>query len=414
MWWFFRHPESDVHYIKRIIGRPGDTVDVYVQDVDINNHRLRREQQQEVYYYRSEKTDWDKDGRLESIMYSEEMPQGGWHSILQDAGIPHMVATYSPDKENCKILQGGLLLRCHIPPHHYFVLGDNRDHRQRAADIGGWCRVKIWLGQRGMLFLTSKNCYMILRTPTAAACLYICAKRRIWTAAMRRRQMMFLFHRRMIMARRHDFLSYVFSDENLERQALTHRSTGAPHNERLEWLGDALLDLLVGQMLFERYPEWDEGTLTYARAQLVNGETLAALAQKIGLSQRLRLRSAKEKHNSMLAGALEAYFAAVYLDGGFAAATAVAQKLFAEAVQQMDGVRMDTLKDAKTRLQEHQQKRGAVLPIYEMLARGGVAHQPYFVVQCLLADGQSALAVADNRRDAEKMACRCLLARLAA
>lgn len=216
------------------------------------------------------------------------------------------------------------------------------------------------------------------------------------------------------MARRHDFLSYVFSDENLERQALTHRSTGAAHNERLEWLGDALLDLLVGQMLFERYPEWDEGTLTYARSQLVNGETLAALAQKIGLSQRLRLRSAKEKHNSMLAGALEAYFAAVYVDGGFAAATAVAQKLFAEAVQQMDGVRMDTLKDAKTRLQEHQQKRGAVLPIYEVLARGGVAHQPYFVVQCLLADGQSALAVADNRRDAEKMACRCLLARLAA
>ena len=82
------------------------------------------------------------------------------------------------------------------------------------------------------------------------------------------------------MARRHDFLSYVFSDENLERQALTHRSTGAAHNERLEWLGDALLDLLVGQMLFERYPEWDEGTLTYARVAVSQRRNAGGIGTK--------------------------------------------------------------------------------------------------------------------------------------
>jgi ribonuclease-3 len=214
-------------------------------------------------------------------------------------------------------------------------------------------------------------------------------------------------------------LPHCFADTALEKQAFTHISVGGAHNERLEWLGDALLDLLVGRLLFERYPDWSEGVLSQARSQLVNGDALAVLAQQIGLPARLILGAPAKvdgrRQYSILAGVLEAYMAAVYLDGGYETAMAVTAELFAEPLARVGDMRAknaNLLKDAKTRLQEYLQNRKQAVPKYETVARGGKAHNPFFVVKCRLPNGKTVTTVASNRREAEKTAAGCLLAAL--
>ena len=162
-------------------------------------------------------------------------------------------------------------------------------------------------------------------------------------------------------------IGHQFSDEALLRQALTHRSHAGLNNERLEFVGDSILNYTVARMLYDAFPKLPEGKLSRLRANLVNQNTLAALAGEMQLGEALYLGAGEMKSGgssrpSILADALEALFAAVCLDAGFAAAEAVVRRLFAERVR---GVDLDTqAKDAKSRLQEALQARRMPLPKY--------------------------------------------------
>ena len=182
-------------------------------------------------------------------------------------------------------------------------------------------------------------------------------------------------------------VGHTFHDKTLLTQALTHRSAGRPNNERLEFLGDALVNLLVAELLYERHPRADEGELTRLRAQLVSGAALADVARELRLGDELRLgpgelKSGGYRRDSILADALEALLAAVYLDGGWEACRRTVRELFAGRVELVRG--QD--KDAKTRLQESLQGNGKPLPQYELIASAGEDHAKTFDVACVLAD----------------------------
>ncbi|GIX30493.1 MAG: ribonuclease 3 [Porticoccaceae bacterium] len=210
-------------------------------------------------------------------------------------------------------------------------------------------------------------------------------------------------------------LGYRFRDPLLRDLALTHRSFGSPDNERLEFLGDAVLDLLVAEALYERHPEASEGQLSYWRAALVREETLAAVARELGLAEHLRLGSGErrapgEVRPSILAGALEALLAAIYLDGGIESARSCVVRWFEErlaAVPPTEG------KDPKTRLQEFLQARGAPLPRYEIVDAAGPDHRRTFTVACRI-DGREAPFIASDRsrKAAEQRAAALALAHL--
>ncbi|MGI9297676.1 MAG: ribonuclease III [Gammaproteobacteria bacterium] len=212
---------------------------------------------------------------------------------------------------------------------------------------------------------------------------------------------------------------HTFADADLRRRALTHASAGDEHNERLEWLGDALGDFLAADLLFARHPNLAEGPLTLARSFLVGDKNLASLARAIGLPRRLILSPAEERdggreRDSILAGAMEAYMAAIYLDGGMDAARRAAKMLFADSLAEADSrIRRGALKDDKTRLQEYLQKRGRPPPQYEVFERGKIAHRPYCIAECR-AENAAAVAVAENRRAAEQLAAGGVLASLSA
>jgi ribonuclease III len=210
-------------------------------------------------------------------------------------------------------------------------------------------------------------------------------------------------------------LDHSFRDPALYELALTHRSIGRPNNERLEFLGDALLDLVVAEMLFEAHPNASEGELTRLRSELVNGKRLAGLARKLELGDKLRLgpgelKSGGYRRDSILADAYEALIAAVYLDAGFDACRRVVQKQFAALVQDTPRSR----KDAKTRLQEWLQARGLTLPTYELLAAHGEDHARTFEVACTLQqpDTMRFEAQGKSRRAAEQSAAQQALVRL--
>ena len=205
-----------------------------------------------------------------------------------------------------------------------------------------------------------------------------------------------------------------FRDPELEQTALTHKSYGRPHNERLEWLGDSVLGLAVSRILWERFPDTDEGILTEIRVALIRNDTLAGAARRAGFPERLRLgesERATEGRNkkSILAAALEAYLGALYLDGGDPAAAA--RELLAHEIEELarslerDGA--TALKDAKTRLQEALQKAGHPLPAYEnrTYLRAG---RPYFRVSCL-ADGKTYEGRGKSISRAEKAAAEAAL-----
>jgi ribonuclease-3 len=208
-------------------------------------------------------------------------------------------------------------------------------------------------------------------------------------------------------------LGYVFRDPALLDAALTHRSASKRNYERLEFLGDSVLNFATAVLLYRAYPDADEGDLSRYRATLVRGESLAAVAVTLGLGEQLRLGSGELKsggfrRSSILADSLEALFGAVYLDGGVAAASVVIERLFAGRVGQLPAAQ--GLKDSKTRLQEHLQARGLRLPVYAVEEVGGEPHNRWFVASCEVAALDArARGEGSSRRRAEQEAARRVL-----
>ncbi len=203
-------------------------------------------------------------------------------------------------------------------------------------------------------------------------------------------------------------LGHTFVDEALFRTALTHRSFGLPNNERLEFLGDGILDFVIADALYHRFPELPEGDLSRLRANLVRQETLHRLALALGIGQFLRLgegelKSGGAQRPSILADALEALFGAIYLDAGFKAAHAVIVKLYAPLIDELKPGQFQ--KDAKTRLQEWLQGKKKALPRYQVIEATGAAHEQRFEVACEIDSPRlRTVGHGSSRRIAEQVA----------
>ena len=212
-------------------------------------------------------------------------------------------------------------------------------------------------------------------------------------------------------------LGHHFRDTQLLRQALTHRSFGAQHNERLEFLGDAVLALAISHMLLQRFVGSDEGDLTRVRAHLVKEASLHQVALQLNIPAHLRMsegeaRSGGAQRPSMLADAVEALLGAVHQDAGFEAALAVVQGLFGPQIRQTE--MQAWTKDAKTDLQERLQARRLKVPSYRIVSTRGQAHEQTFEVACEVSElSLSTQAEGRSRRTAEQEAARKMLALLA-
>ncbi|MBW0172259.1 MAG: ribonuclease III [Hydrogenophaga sp.] len=213
-------------------------------------------------------------------------------------------------------------------------------------------------------------------------------------------------------------LQHPFANPRLLERALTHRSFTADHNERLEFLGDSVLNLAVSGLLFEKLSQLPEGDLSRVRANLVKQETLFQIASQLGLSPCLRLgdgekRSGGHKRPSILADALEAVIGAVYLDAGFEVAAALVHRLYSgvELNAQMSAMG----KDPKTELQEWLQARKMKLPVYRVVATLGEAHKQTFDVECTVTEtGRSERGIGASRRAGEQAAAAAMLQHLTA
>ena len=208
-------------------------------------------------------------------------------------------------------------------------------------------------------------------------------------------------------------LGHPFANPALLELAVTHRSFSADHNERLEFLGDSVLNLSVAHWLFEQLNDQTEGDLSRVRANLVKQDTLFQLAFDLGLSQVLRmgegeLRSGGQKRPSILADALEALIGAVYLDAGYPAAQALVLRLFKDV--QVNPQMQAASKDPKTELQEWLQGRKLQLPLYTVVATRGAAHKQMFEVACDIREmGLSQLGLGTSRRAGEQAAAAAML-----
>ncbi len=213
-----------------------------------------------------------------------------------------------------------------------------------------------------------------------------------------------------------DTFGYTCRDLSLFEAALTHRSAGSPHNERLEYLGDAVLNCVTASLLYKTFVGAPEGELSRYRATLVSGESLAAIAAQFNVGERLRLgagelKSGGFRRKSILADSLEAVLGAIYLDGGFAAATEVIERIFAERVPQLPSAAQ--LKDPKTRLQEALQSRAVPLPDYIVEAIGGEPHAQQFTVRCEIPSlALKATGEGSSRRIAEQQAAQYIFEQL--
>ncbi len=211
-------------------------------------------------------------------------------------------------------------------------------------------------------------------------------------------------------------LGYRFNNQDLLRSALTHRSFGSKHNERLEFLGDAILSFIISAELYTRFPELDEGRLSRLRASLVKGDTLAELARHLELGDYLQLGSGELKSGgfrraSILADALEAIIGAVYLDGGIDHARQLVLALYGDNLDRVSPA--ENLKDPKTRLQEYLQSRRQPLPQYDVVSVSGEAHDQTFVVRCTVGGlSEPTEGVGASRRRAEQAAAEAALKRL--
>lgn len=183
-------------------------------------------------------------------------------------------------------------------------------------------------------------------------------------------------------------LGYIFTQPQLLQRALTHRSHSQAHNERLEFLGDSVLNCVIARHLYDSLPDLPEGDLSRLRSNLVNQQTLFILAQQLNLGELLLLgegerKSAGFRRPSTLADAMEALFGAIFLDGGFDAAQQVVLGLYVPFIAQADGQTLG--KDAKTLLQEYLQGKRMALPKYTVVATQGEAHAQLFQVECEIA-----------------------------
>lgn len=209
-------------------------------------------------------------------------------------------------------------------------------------------------------------------------------------------------------------LDYAPRDEALFRAALTHRSAPGPNNERLEFLGDAVLNLVVARHLFDAFPQATEGDLSRLRARVVSAEPLAQVAVSLGLGEALKLGTGELKtggfrRESILADALEALFGALFLDGGLGAAEALITRLLGPRIASLPPPA--ALKDPKTRLQEYLQSRGLALPAYSVDAVEGEPHAQTFAVRCRVDElGLDAQGRGSSRRRAEQEAAERILA----
>jgi ribonuclease-3 len=203
-------------------------------------------------------------------------------------------------------------------------------------------------------------------------------------------------------------IAYQFKSGALRDQALTHRSFGSPHNERLEFLGDGVLNCVVAEELYNRFPSLSEGQLSRLRANLVRKESLSGIAQGLGLSEFLRLgegelASGGGSRPSMLADALEAVYGAMLIDGGYEAVRSSIRYTFKAELDLLDPAK--PAKDAKTLLQEHLQARQKKLPAYRVVATKGAAHSQTFEVECVIEEMKlSASGTGSTRRIAEQNA----------
>lgn len=213
-----------------------------------------------------------------------------------------------------------------------------------------------------------------------------------------------------------DRIGHRFRSPELLQQALRHRSAGSPHNERLEFLGDALVNLVIAEALYERWPKADEGTLTRARASLVRESSLAEIARSLELGDRLELgpgemKSGGHRRDSILADAVEAIVGAIHLDAGFEACRAAVLPWFEPGLAELPAGKAE--KDPKTRLQEWLQARQRARPAYRLVETLGDEHARVFRVACETTDpAHEAFAEGSSLRAAEQLAAERVLAML--
>ena len=205
-------------------------------------------------------------------------------------------------------------------------------------------------------------------------------------------------------------LAYNFKNKSLLEQALTHRSHSSRHNERLEFLGDSVLNCAIASLLYDRFARIDEGDLSRLRANLVKQASLADIAQRVELSRFLRLgegelKSGGFRRPSILADTLEAVFGAIFMDGGFDAASTVIARLYKPVLETVDPKTLG--KDAKTLLQEYLQGRKIALPVYTVVATHGAAHSQEFEVECAIPKlDVQVVGIGGSRRAAEQAAAK--------
>ncbi len=205
-------------------------------------------------------------------------------------------------------------------------------------------------------------------------------------------------------------LGYTFNDASLFEEALTHRSAGSNNNERLEFLGDSILNFIIAHELFKMYPDVDEGDLSRLRASLVNGDSLAEISAGLQLGDFITLgagekRSGGHRRKSIQADCVESIIGAVYCDSDFETCRRLVLKLYQDKLNNIPDI--STLKDPKTRLQELLQSRQRALPVYEVVAITGQAHSQTFEVSCTIEQlGIVATGKGGSRRKAEQVAAQ--------
>ena len=211
-------------------------------------------------------------------------------------------------------------------------------------------------------------------------------------------------------------IGYTFNDVALLQQALTHRSAAKKHNERLEFLGDAILGMVIGETLYKRFTDVPEGKLTRMRSTLVKGDTLAELAREACMGELLllgpgELKSGGHRRSSILADAVEALLGAIYLDSGMEQVRDVISRLWESRIEKLDPNAHP--KDSKTRLQEYLQGRKLPLPTYEVMSISGKDHAQTFEVCCKVENLDTPVVAMENsRRKAEQEAARMTLEKL--